>query len=103
MDVFFDEDEKLLKRYNEIQNNVSNKIFPKTKIKSYVDEAADFHDKEISKVGSDYACLAVTLIDFVLKKHENYYSQVFFKKCKYIEKDNQIYYCDVDVSSDDSD
>ena len=30
--------------------------------------ATDFHDKEIPKVGSKYTCLAVVLIDFVLKK-----------------------------------
>ena len=36
--------------------------FIKTKIKSYNDEATDFYDKEILKVGSNYTCLAVVLI-----------------------------------------
>ena len=40
----------------------------KIKIKSYVDEATDFHNKEILKPSSNYTCLAVILIDFVLKK-----------------------------------
>ena len=40
--------------------------YPKTKIKFYSDEATDFHDKEIHKVDSDYTCLAVIIIDFVL-------------------------------------
>ena len=35
-------------------------------IKSYGDEAADFHDKEIPKLGFNYTCLAVILIDFIL-------------------------------------
>ena len=52
----------------------------KTKIKSYGDEATYFHDKEISKSGSDYACLAVITIDSALKKEENYYLQVFLKR-----------------------
>ena len=31
-----------------------NKNFLKTKIKSYGDEATDFHDKEIPQVGSNH-------------------------------------------------
>ena len=42
-------------------------------------EAADLYEKEIPKVGSDYTCLAVILIDFVVKNNEIYYSQVFLK------------------------
>ena len=38
------------------------------------------------KVGSNYICLAVILIDSVLKKDETFYEQVFSKECKYIEK-----------------
>ena len=29
---------------------------------------------------------SVIWVDFVLKKNENYYLQVFFQKCKYVEK-----------------
>ena len=36
----------------------------KTKSRSYGYEATDFHDNEISKVGSNYASLAVILINF---------------------------------------
>ena len=39
------------------------------------------------KVGSNYTCLAVILINFVLMKDENYYLQVFLKESKYIEKE----------------
>ena len=41
-------------------------------------------NNEIPKVYSNYTCLAVILINFVLKKDENYYLQVFLKECKYI-------------------
>ena len=62
MDVFLklNGDDKLLKKYNDIGNKVSNSIkrefdsepiykknFLKTKIKSSGDEATDFYDKEI--------------------------------------------------------
>ena len=53
------------------------KKFLKTKIKSYGDKATDFHDKEIPMVGSNHTCLAVISLDSALKKHENYYPQVF--------------------------
>ena len=97
---FFIEDDELLKRYNDIWNDVSNSVekefdskliynkrYLKTKIKSYGDEATDFHDIEIPKVVSNYACVAVISIDFILNKYESYYPQVLLKDCKYIEKE----------------
>ena len=63
---------------------ILNKRYLKAKIKSYGDRATDFHDEEIPKVGSNYTCLAVILIDFVLKNDENYYRKKFLKECKYI-------------------
>ena len=68
---------------NLIVNLFTIKHFKYNKIKSYNDQVTDFHDKEVPKVGSNYACLAVMLIDFVLKKDENYYPQKFLKECKY--------------------
>lgn len=47
------------------------------------------------KVGSKYTCLAVILIDRVLKNDESCYLQLVFKKCKYIDKEksnDKIYY-----------
>ena len=38
----------------------------KTKTKSCRDEASDFYDEETPKVASNYICLAVTPINFVL-------------------------------------
>ena len=58
----------------------------KTTIRSYGDEATDFHNRKITEVGSYYFCWLVKLIDSVLKTVENYYSQVFLKECNYIEK-----------------
>ena len=35
--------------------------------------------KKIPKVGSNYTCIAVILLDSVLAKDENYYRQVFLE------------------------
>ena len=46
------------------------------------------------------------LIDSVLKKDEHYYSQVFLKECKYIEKEKKLIRyitSNLKFSSDDSD
>ena len=50
---------------------VYNKNFLKIKIKCCNDEATDFHNKEICKVGSNHTCLAVIRLDSALKKDEN--------------------------------
>ena len=49
------------------------------KTKSYVDEATDFHDKEIPKMDSNATCLTAISLDSALIKHRNYYLQVFLK------------------------
>ena len=76
----------------------------KSKIKSHCNEVTDFYDKEIPKNDSNHTCLAVISLDSALKKDENYYLQVFFKKCKYIEKKViRDIVDDLESSSDDSD
>ena len=74
------EDEELTKNiyiWNDVSNSIKeefdsepiyNKRYLKTKRSN---EAADFHDKEIPEVVSNYTCLAIVLIDFVLKKVKN--------------------------------
>ena len=62
--------------------NPAKKKIPKTKIKSCGSKATNFHDEEISKIDSNYTCVAVELIDFVFKWDENYYPQVFLKEFK---------------------
>ena len=59
--------------------SVYNKKFLKTKIRSYGDEATDFHDKEIPKAGSDCTCLAIITIDSVFEKEEFCDLLVFLK------------------------
>ena len=53
---------------NLMVNPSTIKKFLKTKITSYGDTATDFHDDKMPKLSSNYICLVVILIDFVLKK-----------------------------------
>ena len=76
----------LLEKNNLITTLATIKQYLKTKTRSHGDEVTDFYDKEIPKVDSNRTCLAVISLEFVLKKDESYYPQVFLKECKYIEK-----------------
>ena len=56
---FLIEDDVLLENYNTIWDKVSADIienYSKTKVKSHGDEAADFQDKKIPKLDSNYTC-----------------------------------------------
>ena len=61
---FLIEDDDILKKYITIwdfdkefdSETLYNKIFWKTKIKSYGDEVTDFHDNEIPRAGSNHTC-----------------------------------------------
>ena len=97
---FLTEDDDLLEKYNTIWDKVSfdikkeldsepvyNKDYLKTKINSHGDEVTDFYDRKIPKLDSNHSCcLAVISLDSAFKKNDNYYLQIFLKKCKYIEK-----------------
>ena len=89
---FFIEDDKLLETYNNIWKEIFSSMKkehdcePNWDKKNYGDEATDFYDKEVSRVGSSYPTLVVMVFDFVLKNGHNYYQQVFLKELKYIEK-----------------
>ena len=95
---FWIKDGELLKKYNDIMKKefdsepIYNKKILETKKKSYSNKATDSHDKKMPKVDSNYICQAVILIDFVVRKYESHYPQVFFKECKYFEKELMIYY-----------
>ena len=78
------EDDNLLNKHHtiwdKISTNIQNKLdgepvynnfFWKTQKKSYGDEATDFCNKEIPKVGFNQACLAVITIDSALNKDKN--------------------------------
>ena len=94
---FLIEDEELLRNiWNKVSNSIEkefysepvyNKEFLKTKAKYHGNKTTNFLNKKIPKVGSNYTCLAVMLIDLILKHEENFYPQVFLKKRKYIEKE----------------
>ena len=56
----------LILKKNLIANLSTIIFFLKTKIKPYSDEATDFHNKKISKVGSNHTCLAVINADSAL-------------------------------------
>ena len=97
MDVFLIEGDELLEKYNTIwdkvsadikkeSNTVCNKNYLKSKIKSHGDEVTDLYDEEITQLDSNRTCLAEISLDYALKKDDDYYPQVFLKKCKYIEK-----------------
>ena len=101
---FLIEDDELLQKYENIWNEAINRIKKefdsklidnekslKTKIKYYGNEDTDFQDIEIPKADSDYICLVVLSIDFVLKKDKKYCPQVFLKECKYIEKEKFLF------------
>ena len=75
----------LILKNNLISNLPIINFFLKAEIKSYGDEVVDFHYKKIPKVGCNHTCLWVISLDSAFKK-DNYYSRVFLKECKQIEK-----------------
>ena len=62
----------------------------KTKIRSCGDKPAGIHDKKVPKVGSNYTFLTVLLLDSVLKKDKNYYSQVL-REWKHTGKEKKVF------------
>ena len=63
----------------------------KTKMRSYSDEATDFHDKEVPKVGSNSTFfLAAIILDCAYKKEKKCYLKVFLKEFRYIEKNRTV-------------
>ena len=56
-------------------------------IKSYGDKASNFHDQEMSKVGSNYTCLTAL---FISKNNATYHVQVFLIECKYFQKERKV-------------
>ena len=59
--------------------------YDKKIINFYGEEVTDFYDNKILKVDSNQTCLAVINFDSALKKHENYYPQLFLDECTYTE------------------
>ena len=62
---------------------MSHEKYLKTETKTH---DTNLHDNDVSAEGSHCVCFLVLSIDFVFKMSENYYSQVFLGKCKYVRK-----------------
>ena len=119
---FLTKDEKLLEKYNEIQENICNIIkkefgsnpkynekYIKTKIKSYGKKInINFYSNKVPKEGDKCICLSVILLGSVCRREINYYPQMFSEECKYVVKENKksIKKCitdDIEISSSGSD
>ena len=76
----------------------------RTKIKSYKTKVnTNFHNHKITKEGSQYICLSISLLDSIFKTAKNYYPEVFLEGCKYAIKEKKIHSYnthDVEISSD---
>ena len=55
-------------------------------------EYGDIHSKNVPEVGFNYTCLAVLLLDSVLKNDEDYYPLVL-REWKYTEKEKKRRLC----------
>ena len=98
----------LLQKFNEISAKVSNiiKIKWKTKIKSHEGKIDTiFLDEKIPKESFHCICLLVLSIDSVFKIDKNYYSQIYFKECKYVvrKKSKKNVIDNIEISSDEPD
>ena len=76
----------------------------RTKIKSYKTKVnTNFHNHKITKEGSQYICLSITLLYSIFKTAKNYYPEVFLEGCEYAIKEKKIHSYnthDVEISSD---
>ena len=86
LNVFFDKDDELLKKYNKTGKKVKNTIdkefdsgpvynekYLKAKIKSYNGKINTiYHNNKISKEGSQRICLSLILIDSVFRTSNNF-------------------------------
>ena len=87
-------DNKLLKKYNEIWERVSNLMniefdgepvygdndkYIKTKIKMYEDRVnTNFQGKKVPKENASYKCLSLIMLDPVIRVNKKYYPQALF-------------------------
>ena len=94
---------ELLETSNEIWEKVTNNIkkefdsepvynekYLKAKIKFYNGKiSTSFFNHKIPKVGSQFICLSVILIDSVFKTGKSYYLGVVLEECKYLAKEKR--------------
>ena len=99
-------DNKLLKKYNKIWENVGNLLnidfdsepvygdvdkYVKTKIKVYGDRVnTNFQGKKVPKENASYKCLSLTMLDSVIRVNKKYYPQTLVEECKYVIRKNKM-------------
>ena len=95
-------DKQLLKNHNKVWEKVQELMridfeskpvysnddkYIKTKIKSYKKSIiTNFHNKKIPKEKAPCKCLAIIMIDSVIKAIKKYYLQKVLEECKYIQE-----------------
>ena len=99
-------DNKLLKKYNEIREKISNLLniefdsepvygdgdkYIKTKIKIYGDRVnTNFQGKIVPKENVLYKCLSLIMLDSVVRVNKKYYPQTLLEECKYVIRKNKM-------------
>ena len=99
-------DNKLLKKYNKIWENVGNLLnidfdsepvygdvdkYVKTKIKVYGDRVnTNFQGKKVPKQNASYKCLSLIMLDSVIRVNKKYYPQTLVEECKYVIRKNKM-------------
>ena len=97
---------KKLKQYQKkFQTETAyNKKHLKAKPKSFnVNTNTNFLNDKITKEGSQYVYLSVTLINSVFKTGYNCYPQVFLEECKGVDQEKKMPKYNIDEISSDSD
>ena len=99
-------DNKLLKKYNKIWEQISNLMniefnsepvygdgdkYIKTKIKMYEDRVnTNFQGKKVPKENASYKCLSLVILDSVIRVNKKYYPQTLLEECKYVIRKNKM-------------
>ena len=99
-------DNKLLKKYNKIWENVGNLLniefdtepvygdvdkYIKTKIKMYGDRVnTNFQGKKVPKENASFKCLSLIMLDSAIRVNEKYYPQTLLEECKYVIRKNKM-------------
>ena len=99
-------DNKLLKKYNKIWEEVGNLLniefdselvygdvdkYIKTKIKMYGDRVnTNFQGKKVPKENASYKCLSLIMLDSVIRVNKKYDPQTLLEECKYVIRKNKM-------------
>ena len=93
-------DNKLLKKYNKIWEEVGNDSelvygdvdkYIKTKIKMYGDRVnTNFQGKKVPKENASYKCLSLIMLDSVIRVNKKYDPQTLLEECKYVIRKNKM-------------